>query len=412
MAQEKATTLSSGGFAQLLGKAGGQASNGGRPSSSVREPFEWRRLPTTDGIDYGETIVRVPDDYEQPSSIVMALLFEPAPEGIYDIEWVVGAHARVTRGETIARGYRITDGVCFTQTAPFDLKIIEPLVKRNRRAVAGDALVKFQVTGLSLDTKPVEHLIRRSQMELFQAVNAAFKGVMGALGEGGQIAKEVIPLACQLHPEKGLQELMVEIRAALEGAGLQEGDVVVISEKLFAIAQGRLFPLSLLYAQDPKMTDREGRRDMLPAIAEHVPDIEETDLLLADALPDWPDEPMATAGVRDPNGIAYEISQTIKEASGVRCDVVISDTDTGAEIRETVIGCPTVGATPIGATGGLVLYECMRVAMAAEFARGSSRGIPIVICRPHERHATRTGVAKHRYPGMLDATRERLVGFA
>jgi F420-0:gamma-glutamyl ligase len=407
---EEATTRSSGSFAQLLGNVG--PTSNGRPSLPVREPFKWRRLPTTDGIDYGETIVRVPEDYEQPSPIVMALLFEPNPEGIYDIEWVAQANAQVGRGETVARGYRITDGISFTQMAPFDLKIIEPLVKRNRRAVAGDALVKFRVTALSLDTKPMEHLILSSQMELYQAINAAFKGMMGALGEGGQIAKKTIPLTCQLHPNEGLPKLLEEIKGILSGADLQDGDVVVISEKVFAIAQGRLFPLSLLYTQDPKMTDREGRQDMVPEIAKYVPDINETDLLLADALPDWPGEPMATAGIRDPNGIAHNISQIITGALGIQCDVVISDTDTGAEVRENVIGCPTVGATPLGATGGLVLYECMRVAMAAEFARGSSRGIPIVICRPHERHANRTGIAKHRYPGMLDATRERLIGFA
>ena len=52
------------------------------------------------------------------------------------------------------------------------------------------------------------------------------------------------------------------------------------------------------------------------------------------------------------------------------CDVVVSDTDTGTEVRETLIGCITVGATPLGATAGLVLYECMRVAAATELCRG------------------------------------------
>jgi F420-0:gamma-glutamyl ligase len=398
-------------FARLLGAVGPASDDSGSPLPP-RDPLKWSRLPATDGIDYDEATVRVPEDYEQPPSIVMALLFEPIPDGTYDIEWIVQADTSLSSGDPVARGYRVTDGSCFTQTAPFDLRIIAPLVKRNRRAVAGDALVKFEVASLSLDTRAIERLIRDSQMELYQAVNAAFKGVMGALGEGGQIAKEVIPLPCQLNPSKGMASLLDEIGSVLADADLRDGDVVVISEKVFAIAQGRLFPLSILYAHDPKMTDREGRLDILPEVEKYVSDITEADLLLADALPDWPGQAMATAGIRDPNGIAYEVSQLLTKTLGVQCDVVISDTDTGAEIRENLIGCPTIGATPLGATGGLVLYECMRVAMAAEFARGSSRGIPIVICRPHERHAARTGMAKHRYPGMLDAGRERLIGFA
>jgi hypothetical protein len=93
--------------------------------------------------------------------------------------------------------------------------------------------------------------------------------------------------------------------------------------------------------------------------------------------------------------------------------VVVSDTDTGLDVREELIRAITIGATPLGATGGLVIYECMRVANAAEFTRGSSRGIPIVICKPHPRCAERGGAGDHRgYPGRLDARRERLLGFA
>ena len=59
------------------------------------------------------------------------------------------------------------------------------------------------------------------------------------------------------------------------------------------------------------------------------------------------------------------------------------------------------------------MYECMRVANAAEFVRGSSRGIPLVLCKPHPRRRRREGLGEHRgYAGRLDAKRERLLGYA
>jgi hypothetical protein len=397
-------------FRDLLGEVGGgQSHRNGQPQ---RAPLAWAPLPSTDGRDYGETVVRLPEDYEQPRPAALAVLFDPEPAGIYDIEWVVPPDTSVEQGGPLVRAYRVTDGTCFIQTAPFALRVTTRLVKRNHKAVAGDGLVRCELPSVSLELAPVQDMIRAAQLEMSQAVNAAFKGLMGYFGEGGQIAKEVVPVECTLHPERGLDDLTQELVAAVVEHDPKSGDVVVVSEKLIAIAQDRLFPLELLYANDPKTTDRDGRADLLKEVARYVPDVTDADLLLADVLADWPDGPMATCGIRDANMVALSISQALAEQTGFLCDVVISDTDTGAEIREQVIGCPTIAATPLGATGGLVLYECMRVACAAEFARGSSRGIPIVICRPHDRHRTRTGLGRERYPGMLDARRERLVGFA
>ena len=100
----------------------------------------------------------------------------------------------------------------------------------------------------------------------------------------------------------------------------------------------------------------------------YVTDVTAKDLICADSLLDWPDGPMATAGVLDPNQAARDIALQIAQRLGKSCDVVISDTDTGLDIRETLINTITIGATPLGATGGLVIYECMRIANAAEFA--------------------------------------------
>ncbi len=396
-------------FRALLGSVGARQAP---PRRATRAPLTWQPLPSTDGRDYGESFVRLPADYEQPRPVSLSVLFDPQPSGIYDIEWIAAAGTSIDAGEMLARAYRVTDGLPFVQTASFAMRVTDRLVKRNHRAVAGDALLRCVVSSLSLDTAAFEDMARNARMEIFQAANAAFKGLMAAYGEGGQIAKAVHPVACELHPQRGLPALIEEIVAAVEAAEVESGDVIVISEKVFAIAQGRLFPLAILYANDPKATDAEGRMDLIREVSRYVADVTDTDLLLADAVPDWPGGPMATCGVHDANETAFAVCEALAARAGARCDVVISDTDTGAEIRENAIGCPTIGATPIGATAGLVLYECMRVACAAEIVRGSSRGIPIVICKPHERRRARTGLAQQRYPGMLDARRERLVGFA
>jgi F420-0:gamma-glutamyl ligase len=249
-------------------------------------------------------------------------------------------------------------------------------------------------------------------MQLAQAVNTTFKGLVAVEGQGGHIAKSVIPIKTRLQPESGEESLLGEIVESLSSADLRDGDVVVVSESLFAIAQGRLFPLKILYECDPKTTDDAGREIALARIQEFVPDTDMADLLCADALPEQ-SPPMATAGMRDPNGVAFDLAERLRNGLGRRCDIVISDTDTGLEVRKMLIGCITIGSTPLGATGGLVLYECMRVASAAEFCRGASRGIPVVICRPHQRRAARPNIGQPRgYAGRLSFERERLIGYS
>ena len=304
---------------------------GSRTATVSRSGHRWRgHLYRARAVgDYGETVVRLPEDYEQPRPAALAVLFDPEPAGIYDIEWVVPPDTGVEQGEPLVRAYRVTDGTCFIQTAPFPLRVTTRLVKRNHKAVAGDGLVRCELPSVSLELAPVQDMIRAAQLEMFQAVNAAFKGLMGYFGEGGQIAKEVVPVECTLHPERGLDDLTQELVAAVVEHDPKSGDVVVVSEKLIAIAQDRLFPLELLYANDPKTTDRDGRADLLKEVARYVSDVTDADLLLADVLADWPDGPMATCGIRDANMVALSISQALAEQTGFLCDVVISDTDTG-----------------------------------------------------------------------------------
>jgi F420-0:gamma-glutamyl ligase len=337
------------------------------------------------------------------------LSFQPDDEETYEIVWLAPAGAELAAGEEVVRARR-GDGGQFSQAAPFALRVAETFPRR--RAVKGDPLLRCEVPSIELEAGPLVDLARDAQMQLAQAVNAAFKGLVALDGQGGHIAKSAMPVRRRLHPEQGEPRLLDQIVAALAELELIDGDVIVVSESLFAIAQGRLFPLELLYEMDPKTMAPPQRLRLLERIREHVPDVVEEDLVCADALPHL-SPPRATAGMRDPNSAAHRLASAVRERLGPRCDVVISDTDTGLEVREPLIGCITISSTPLGATAGLILYECLRVACAAEFCRGSSRGIPIVVCRPHERRVAREKMGEPRgYRGRLDFAREGLIGYA
>jgi hypothetical protein len=403
-------TSANEGFMRLLGDIDCSRSTIGRVSLPPRRELRWQKLPSSEGSQYDEE-VRVAEDWEQPPPVLVQVLFQPDPDGIYDIQWLVEAGTTLAAGEAIARFYRTSDGLVFEQEAPFPLVVEEELVERNRRLVKGDPIVTAALPQLSLDLRFVQELVRQQAMTIAQTANAVIKGVMGALGESGQVTDEVEGIETRLHPERGYESLLEEIAEALPPPKLRHGDIVVVSEKVIAVAQGRVFPVQLLYDNDPKTTDRAGREDLAAAVREHVSDLDLDDLICADVL----SEPsgLATAGVRNPNRVAHEIALRIHRRHGTTCDVVVSDTDTGLDVSETLIGCPSLGATPLGATAGLVLYECMRVANAGEFVRGSHRGIPLVISRPHARRVKRDGLGETRgYDGRLDASRERLLGFA
>jgi F420-0:gamma-glutamyl ligase len=376
-----------------------------------RPALRWNGVQPSGDASPGEEEVRIAEDWLQPHPLLVQVLFQPIPEGVYDVQWLAPVGTDVTAGEPVARCYRTSDGQVFEQRAPFDLRVAEWRVERNRRVVRGDPLCAAAIPQLALDLGGVEELIAQRVLGLAQAANAVVKGIMGALGESGQVTESVDPVAVVLEPGRGYDALLDQIVGALAPPAIQDGDVVVVSEKVIAIAQRRLFPVELLYDNDPKTTDREGREELAALVADHVPHVAADDLICADVL----SEPagLATAGVADPNGVAHDLAWLLEERHGVRCDVVVSDTDTGLDVGETLIGCPTLGATPLGATAGLVLYECMRVANAAEFVRGAHRGIPLVVCHPHARRLRREGLGQPRgYPGRLDAARERLLGFA
>lgn len=239
------------------------------------------------------------------------------------------------------------------------------------------------------------------------AVNAALKGLLGSMGQSGHVCREAIGVTVHLDTQTGYTDLLAQITDAVRGRVL-DGDTVVVAEKLVAAAQGRLGPAEILTSPDPKTVDAATRDALAEKWSRHcgIP-VTPLHLLLADEFTHPEHGPMATLGCEDHNGAAHDLAAAIHAGAGVTTDVIISDTDTGIDVRTPLIGTLTLGATPVGATAGLNLYECMRCACAAEFVRGHDRGIPVVICRPARRCADRPRMGEHRgYGGAIDRARE------
>jgi len=245
--------------------------------------------------------------------------------------------------------------------------------------------------------------------ELALAVNAAFKGMLGALGESGHICASAHGCTVSLDTDNGFESLMTQVaQAVAELVG--DGDVVVVADKVVAAALRRIAPRALLTNPDPKTQPAQDLADLAQVWSGELGfPVEPTHLLLAD---EFPGDRM-TVGTDVPNIRCAELATRIRAATGRGVDVLISDTDTGLDTRTFLINTLTIGATPLGATAGVNIYEAMRCAVAAEFVRGHHRGVPVVICKPAERRRVRAGIGEARpYPGFLDARREAGLTYA
>ncbi len=352
--------------------------------------------------------------YEQQNApLALDVLFSPDEAALFDVGWVPTQQTYIQAGDPILHAFSVEDGRAFVQTMMFPVHVVMPLAERNDKIKAGDPLATVEIRSLQLSRAYIKKIHEENLFSLAQATNAVVKGFFGSIGQGGQVTNNVVPLKLKLKLEEGVESLTDQLAIGLSEIGLEHGDIVVVSEKVVSVAQQRLFPLNLLYDDDPKLTALRNRQALLEKVREYVPSVVEKDLLLSDSLIGAVGGDQATAGINDANGVAHALAEHFSISLGVDVDVVISDTDTGLDVRETIINTITIGATPIGATAGVSLYECMRLANAAEFVRGSHRNIPVVIAKPHLRRRKRTHIGEHRgYMGYLDACQESLIGFA
>jgi hypothetical protein len=239
--------------------------------------------------------------------------------------------------------------------------------------------------------------------ELAIATNAAFKGLLGHLGQSGHVCAYTRPVTHHIDLSVGWEGTCEKIAELLCDCQIDNGDIVVIPDKIVAIASNRIGPRHILTDPDPKQVDRDTLHNLAEKYeAELGFKVTPLHLLLADEY----GKEHATLGTLDHNTAAWELSSVILSRTDRCVDVVISDTDTGLDVRSPLIGCVTIGATPLGATAGLNLYGAMRCAVAAEFDRGHTREIPVVVCVPSERCRTRKCIGELRYPGSLHISKE------
>ncbi|PIY70678.1 hypothetical protein COY88_04330 [Candidatus Roizmanbacteria bacterium CG_4_10_14_0_8_um_filter_35_28] len=233
-------------------------------------------------------------------------------------------------------------------------------------------------------------------------VNYSLKGLTAALGKGEGITKFVRPISYHIDMDSKLSNLIEAIAATNL---LRNGDVIVIPSKVISILEKRFVYGLTTENYQRCINDINFARKILK-----VPDkdpIIKRDQIGLDKI-----DPKKGIGVRypkDPNFSCYTIAKNIKDKLGVRVDVVISDSDSGSTKGIALIGCPTIIATPIGATKGLRLFYCMRVAIAAETTWNNIENIPILLVQPPQNYAVRIrkNIGELRYKGFLNAKREK-----
>ncbi|WP_444626235.1 hypothetical protein ACSLMH_03350 [Flavobacterium columnare] len=307
---------------------------------------------------------------------------------------------------------KLLDGnIIIPYSSPIEGLNFYPLVKEGDVITNGQSIYTYE----DAETNSITSYVDDKIWDLAIATNAVFKGLLGSMGQSGQIASSTVKIKTELEVKKGIEQLLEDIGNAMkEYNDLENGDVVVVAEKPYPVAQNRLVPVKYIYERDPKKMSAEERKKYVLEIGKLLPTpLDEEDLILADSYTEDPEiGQMCTMGAYNHNLLAYQTAEIIRAKTGKVVDVVISDTDTGIDVRKTIIGCITLGASPIGATKGLSLYECMRASCAAEFSRGSTERIPIIICKPAERCRKREGMGEFRgYDGKLKYSIEGKIAF-
>ena len=201
-----------------------------------------------------------------------------------------------------------------------------------------------------------------------------------------------------VFPVEGLPEVHAGDKIAdlvLQAVRLEDGDVVVITQKIVSKAEGRVVPI------DP--ADPQARRRLV--LSESVRVLRERDELIisetrhgfvcANAGVDMSNVGHGQAALLpvDADRSARHIRDALRARSGLEVAVIISDTFGRAwrhGLTDVAIGCAGIAAVvdlrgttdatgrELAATEVCVVDE---IASAAELAKGKATGVPVVIVR-------------------------------
>lgn len=234
---------------------------------------------------------------------------------------------------------------------------------------------------------------------LAEIVNYSLKGVTGALGRGEGITKYMQPVS--FHVKEG--SVTSDFIQSLTATNLiEDGDAIVIPSKVAAILENRLVYGLTVENYKACVEDINYARKHLKT-ADNKP-LTAKDLIGLDKI-----DPQRKVGSRypeDPNALACEIAQGVEKQLGTKIDVVISDSDAGGKKGIHLIDCPTIIATPIGATAGLRFFYCMRLALAAEMTWNNEKDIPVLLIKPYQEYRLRERMGELRYSGFLSGGKE------
>lgn len=248
----------------------------------------------------------------------------------------------------------------------------------------------------------------------YDLLNAVLRGIISAHGAGGGITGEVIPVQRELRVSS-YTDLMRDVIQAVSDVGVTDGDIVVLTSSVVAMAQQRVVPIGTI----PKDSGVRGKIPALMPIsaleqcARQITDLyrlpcSTRDILLADTA-QLGGEEVLLLGPERPNAVAFDLAARLLDARNIACDVVVKDSDAGGRSGTIVVGHPTLVATPLGATKGVSFVEAMRVAAAAEALMGKKNRIPIVLCRPANLVVRRrAGIGEERMTAYIDALQEPL----
>lgn len=229
--------------------------------------------------------------------------------------------------------------------------------------------------------------------------NYSCKGIVAGLGRGEGITKKIRLLSVQIKEDSSYNDL---ISYLIFTKMIEDGDIIVLPSKIISILE-RCYVYGLTIENYHRcITDIEYARANLSV--EENSDITERDIIGMDKID--PERKLGVIYPANPNKSALEVAKLFKEASGLNIDVVITDSDSGADKGIKLIGCPTIINTPIAATKGIGLFYAMRVAVAAEINWNNVENSPVLLVKPYQASRLREDIGAFRYDGFLNAEQE------
>lgn len=233
-------------------------------------------------------------------------------------------------------------------------------------------------------------------------VNYSIKGLTAALGKGQGITKFLHPVSFQVDTKSNFKDLA---NAVIYTNLLEDGDIVVIPSKVMGFLEKRFIYNLTIENYNQCVNDIDFAKKKLKT-ADKDP-LTKRDQVGLDKVN--PEKGIGIRYPKDPNLSCYKVAKYILEKRHKKVDVVICDSDSGGRKGVILIGCPTIINTPIGATKGLGLFYCMRVAVAAEMTWNNIKNMPILLVQPYKYQAnkSRKNIGELRYKGFIDASKEK-----